>query len=95
MDIVMPSGGSGGNLSGVANSAVITNGSSSVAVTFSSAFATTNYAIVANVRNTTDPNPIFLDIVDTVKSTSGFTATFNAPADSANYFVEYIAVGNV
>lgn len=74
---------------GRAGSNAITNGQNSVSVTFSSDIGTTNYAITASIRNTTDADPIMLQIVDTAKATSGFTATFNAPADSANYFLEW------
>ncbi len=91
MEIIISQGSSTGSFSGVMNTVAISNGASTVSVTYTSPFANTNYALVVMVRNTTDSSPIFLQPVITAKSTTGFTATFNAPTDSANYSLDYIA----
>jgi hypothetical protein len=87
-------GGSSGGLTGRAGNTAISNGADTASVTFSSSFASTNYALICQIKNTTDASPIFLNIVETTKTTNGFTVTFNAPADSANYVLEYIATDN-
>lgn len=84
-----------GTLIGSAGSAAISNGANTVSVVYGTAFDNTNYALVCQIRNTVDADPIFLNIVDTAKSTTGFTLTFNTTADSANYLVDYLAAGNV
>src|SRR4051812_8525838 len=85
-------GGGASTLSGRAQTAAITNGSSSVAVTFSSALSDANYALLCTITNVTDADPIKLEITNTVKTLSGFTATFNTAADSGNYLLEYTAI---
>lgn len=77
-------------LTGRVQTAAISNGASSVAVTFSSAMLNTSYGLVTSITNTTDSTPLMPQIIHTAKSTTGFTATFNAPVDSANYKLEYI-----
>lgn len=67
---------------------------SSKVVTFSSTLGTTNYAVIAIMNNLVDANPQFQPITITAKSATGFTATWNAPTDSANYILEYIAIPN-
>jgi len=67
----------------------IANGSPSVAVVFPIAMPDLNYAITATITNLTDADPIYLIIVNTVKTTAGFTAELNAPTDSANYVLEW------
>lgn len=71
------------------------NGVSTAVVTFSSTLGTTNYAIQGSIKNTADSSPIFLQIVDTVKAATGFTATFNAPTDSTNYVFEWFCVQDI
>lgn len=82
-------GGGGLNIELRGNSQAITNGQSSVTVTFSSPMPNTDYAVVSGITNTTDADPIFLQVVHTTKTVNGFVATFNAAADSANYVLEY------
>lgn len=81
------SGGSGANFR--AGTQAITNGSATVSITFSSVVSATTYSINYSVVNSTDTDPIYLQGIVTAKSVSGFTITFNAPADSANYVVLY------
>lgn len=64
---------------------------STVVVTFTTAFADTSYSIAGSVLNTTDSSPMFQDFVITAKATTGFTASFNAPMDSANYTLSWVA----
>lgn len=70
----------------------ISNGASSVAVSFASAFDDTSYDISAVFQNTTDSNPDFQPVTITAKSASGFTATWNSPVPTANYKLAWIAV---
>jgi hypothetical protein len=69
----------------------IADATGSKAVTFSSAMADTTYAVDFSFGNVVDSEPIFLQGVVTAKSTTGFTVTFNAPTDSANYTLSYHA----
>ena len=71
--------------------ATVTNGTTSVTVTFSSVFADTSYSANATFENTTDTNPQFQPVTITNKTISGFTATWNAPVDSGNYLLCYSA----
>ena len=61
--------------------------STTINVTFPIAFATTSYVVTAELVNYTDSNPQFQSIVITAKTTTGFTAQWNAPTDSANYLL--------
>jgi|ERR1051325_8205083 hypothetical protein len=83
------------SFSGRAGQQSISSASTSQAVTFSSTLGTTNYGLVVNMKNTTDANPQFQPVTITAKSATGFTATWNAATDSANYSLEYVAVVNV
>jgi hypothetical protein len=67
------------------------SGAQSVSVAFSEMFPDTNFALAPNIRNTLDAQPIFLQAIQTMKAATGFTLTFNAPTDSANYVLEYTA----
>ncbi len=93
-----PSTGGGGqpaNMAGRAGSQAIADATQSAVVVFSTAMPNTSYALMMSINNLVDASPIFLQVVDTVKAVGGFTATFNAPTDSANYVFEYIAILNV
>lgn len=69
----------------------LSNGDTSVSVTFSTPFPNTSYAIAFSFRNNVDASPVILEGFITAKSVSGFTVKLNAPTDSANYFMYYIA----
>lgn len=86
-------GGSGVQL-GHTGVTAIANGSPTVSVVFGSVMPDLNYAITASITNLTDADPIYLIIVNTVKTTAGFTAEFNAPTDSANYLIEWQVARN-
>lgn len=89
------SGGAGNKILAANGAVAISNGSSTVSAVYATAIPSSSYALSLTVRNVTDGSPIFLQSIITAKSTTGFTATFNAPADSANYLLEYMAVINV
>ena len=75
-----------------AGSEAIAGAATSKAVTFVNAFSNVLYGVAAQLVNTTDATVQYQPLTITSKSTSGFTATFNAPTDSANYLLDYIAV---
>lgn len=70
----------------------ISNGATSVAVSFTAAFTDTSYDISATLQNTTDASPDFQPVTITAKSTSGFTATWNSAVPTANYKLAWIAI---
>lgn len=82
-------GGAGGVFVARSGTQAITNGSSTVSITFSTVMPSTAYAIEYAIINTTDAQPIFLQGIVTNITTAGFTITLNAAADSANYSVTY------
>lgn len=75
---------------GRAGRTAVANGATSQAVTFSSTLGTTNYAAVCVLTNLTDANPQFQTAIPTAKTATGFTASWNAPTDSANYVLDWI-----
>jgi hypothetical protein len=77
-----------------AGNTAISNGASSVSVTFSTAFANTSYAITCNLLNTTDTNPTFQPVDITAQSTTGFTAKINGPVPTGNYSLSWTAIVN-
>jgi len=77
-----------------AGTTAISNGGTSVSVTFSTAYANTSYSVTANFLNTTDSNTQFQPITITAQSTTGFTATWNAPVPTANYLLSWQANKN-
>lgn len=94
MQIIISQSGGGGGASIPTRTGTqgISSAAQSVTVVFTSNMSSNAYALVTSITNTTDSSPIFLQIVDTVKSNSGFTAIFNAPTDTANYSLEYVAI---
>lgn len=81
--------GGGGSATAIAANVSIPNGATSISTTFSSSFSDTSYIIVVGLINTTDANPQFQPIDVVTKTTSGFTAKWNSPTDSANYILSY------
>lgn len=65
-----------------------------VSVTFSTAVANTSYVPIVTWQNTTDSTPQFQPVVITAFSTTGFTATWNVPTDSANYSINWMILVN-
>lgn len=89
-----PSGGGGGGsgtLHGEAGQEPISASASSVAVSFPNDMSSVDFAIVFSFTNLTDAIPIFLQGLVTARSIHGFTVAFNAPTDSANYVLDWIA----
>jgi hypothetical protein len=82
--------GSGSVQAGFAQEVALSSGSTSKVVTFPSPLPGTNYVVLAQFVNETDPSPEFQDIVITNKSPNGFTANWNAPLDSSNYLLDYV-----
>jgi len=78
-----------------ADSVSISSGQATLTVTFSTAMANTTYTVVATMFNSTDTNPQFQPITITSLTTSGFVAKWNANTDSANYKLNYVAIGIV
>ena len=74
--------------------ATVSNAATSVSVTFSTSYASTNYAVTCNFLNTTDTNPQFQPIEITSQSNTGFTAKWNAPVPTANYLLSWQAIAN-
>jgi hypothetical protein len=73
-------------------SASIANGATSKSITFATPFASTSYAVNANILNTTDATPQAQPLVITAKATTGFTVSWPDATDSANYVLEYLAM---
>lgn len=71
------------------DSIALASGISTKVVTFSTPFASVNYAVMAQIANLSDSSPQFLQVIVTGKTTSGFTVTFNAETDSNNYILDY------
>lgn len=78
-----------GTFLGRVNQSSIGSGAQTLAVVFSEVMPSINYSLLATIRNVTDADPIMLQIVSTVRATTGFTVTFNAPTDTANYVLEW------
>lgn len=74
--------------------ASISNGATSASVSFPATLqgGSSTPRVVAWMANTTDTNPQFQEVVVTARSSTGFTATWNAPTDSANYVLLYMVL---
>lgn len=88
-------GGPGGALTGRAGVESLTAAQQTVVVLFSATMGTTNYSLDYSIQNNTDAFPIMLQGVVTAKDALGFTVVLNAPTDTANYTLNYQAVGYV
>ena len=64
-------------------------------VTLPFAFADTSYIVSPSFANLTDADPQFQPITITNKTTTNFTASWNVPTDSSNYYLQYIATGSI
>jgi hypothetical protein len=74
--------------------ASMSSGATTVSITYSTAFSSTNYALTATMENITDTNPQLQPIVITAKSTTGATFTVNDPTFTANYLINWTAIAN-
>lgn len=89
-------GGSGGGGGGGAIAAGVVNlaqGQSSFVVTYDTTIA--SIPPLFSVANTVDTFPIFLNGIITAFSGTGFTITFNAQTDTANYKLSYAVMAGV
>ena len=96
-----PPGGGGGGGGGLISFGEVSSvspamGEQSVDITFGSDLPSTNYRVFISVVNPVDDaeDLLFLSHVITAKSVSGFTVTFNAPFNTANYSIDYAALGD-
>lgn len=88
-------GGGSTSVNSRSGTSPIPNGVNSVVVTFSSPVTSTTYAVLADIGNIVDANPQYQTALVSNKTVNGFTLSWDAPTDSANYFVDYIAPGNL
>lgn len=68
---------------------VIADDASSVAVTFGTALASTNYTVNCTLENTSDSPPSLYVLIVSAKQTTGFTVVFSGDMDSANYYLDW------
>ena len=68
-------------------------GQKSQAISFSSPLPSANYQVVPTWSNVIDPDPQFQTLVVTTKTAAGFTVSWPADTDTANYKIEYLAQG--
>lgn len=87
-------GGGGGGAADAAGTVNIGSGVSSIVVAYDVTL-TSAIAPIFSFINSTDSAPIFLIGFISAFSTSGFTVTFNAATDSANYKMSYAVFGAV
>ena len=66
-------------------------GQSYVDLIFNTPMTDGNYSLTLGLESS-DPNPTFMSYLITSKLTTGARITFNAPADSNNFFLSWQAV---
>jgi hypothetical protein len=74
--------------------ATIASGATSKAILFTTAFGSTNYAIKAMLRNTTDTDPIHIGCTVIAKASTGFTVEWGDALPTGNYNLEWSIVGH-
>lgn len=67
-------------------------GVTSVVVTFATALPDTNFIVNPTWQNTTDSFPQHQIVIITAFSTTGFTAAWSAPTDTANYSINWLVM---
>lgn len=75
-----------------ADSVTLTSSISTITVVFATVLPSAVFVPVCTMSNVTDPFPQKQPIVVTNKTTTGFTAVWDTPTDSANYVLEYVVV---
>lgn len=80
----------GGGSAWTAASENILSGASNKVISFSSAQPDTAFIVFAQLENTVDASPLFQQVEIIAKSTTGFTASWNMPTDTANYKLSYV-----
>lgn len=68
----------------------VNSGVSTATVTFPAAIGNSTYRVAAWLFDSTDANPQFQPVTITARTSTTFTATWNANTDSANYKLMYI-----
>jgi len=61
-------------------------------ITFATPFTSSNVAVFATLYNATDSTPMYQPVTVTSVSTTGTIVYWNAPIDSSNYVLHYVAV---
>lgn len=74
--------------------AALGSGVSSKAVTFSTQFSSACTLVKVSLENTTDGSPLHFTCMITARAITGFTVTFSGSTDTANYKLNWEAVGN-
>lgn len=77
-----------------AGSATISISATTKAISFSNAMASSSYAVKAQLANYTDANPMRMSVMSIVKTSAGFTVEWENALDSANYVLEWVAIGH-
>jgi len=72
----------------------IADASSSLAVSFTTAFTSACDQVNVTVENVTDGSPLHFTVQITARATTGFTVTLSGNTDTANYDVSWIAYGS-
>lgn len=73
-----------------AGEATLASGIKTKAIVFGTPLPNASYQISAKLKNTSDANPIFQDIIITAQGATGFTASWNVNLDTANYVLSWI-----
>lgn len=68
----------------------VNSGVTSITVNFPANVGTADPKVKAWLINTSDANPQFQEAIVTARSATQFTASWNAPTDSANYKLLYL-----
>lgn len=82
--------GGGGGAGGVAQEISLTIGTVSQIVTFPTAQSSASYVIIPAITNTIDSLVEFIPVTIVNKTTTSFTAEWNAPLPSSNYKLDYL-----
>lgn len=88
-------GGSGSSPNARSGNFAIPVSNTSVVVTFSSPVTSAVYVATVEMVNLVDSTPQFQTPMVTNKTVNGFTVSWNAPADSANYSIDYQVPGSL
>jgi hypothetical protein len=70
---------------------LLTIGTTSVTVAFSTALDSTDYSLTCTLSNIVDSSPVYRPLTITNFTASGFTLKWNDPLDTGNYYLNYTA----
>lgn len=68
----------------------IPSAATSIVVTFPAAIGNSTYRVSAWIFDSTDASPQYQPVTITARTSTTFTASWNAPTDSSNYKLMYI-----